>query len=55
MKTISSLFAILIFIGTSISHAQINGDFESSNITANTLVASSFINDNEGWTIDNPS
>lgn len=33
-------------------YAQIDAQFESSNITVNTLVASSFINDNEGWIAD---
>jgi photosystem II stability/assembly factor-like uncharacterized protein len=47
------LFIILLIASVTQSHAQNNGTFENSVITGNTLVASSFINDNEGWLADN--
>jgi photosystem II stability/assembly factor-like uncharacterized protein len=52
MKFITFLLAALFVLSSDLSSAQINGSFESSIITANTLVASSFINDNEGWMAD---
>lgn len=47
------LFILIIFLTISaISYAQTDPVFESSNITVNTLIASSFISDSEGWAVD---
>lgn len=43
---------ILSIMVSAITYAQTDPDFESSNITANTLIASSFITDSEGWAVD---
>ncbi len=53
MKSIS--FLLLTFFGVSAgnSFAQTSADFDTDSITTNTLVASSFISDNEGWLADN--
>lgn len=49
MKTLTILFALLF----SITNCNAQADIESSNISSNTLVSSSFINDQEGWVVDN--
>lgn len=52
MKSLTVLFSILLSLPI-VSRAQSSQDFESSQITTNTIVASSFINDAEGWAVDN--
>lgn len=46
-----SILILSLMIST-ICYAQTDPVFESSNITVNTLIASSFINDSEGWAVD---
>ena len=50
MKAITFLLATLLIV-SQCAHAQIT--FQNSSITASTLMASSFISDNEGWLADN--
>ena len=53
MKSALHLFFFSVLITCSIlSQAQTSADFETESITTNTLVALSFINENEGWVID---
>jgi photosystem II stability/assembly factor-like uncharacterized protein len=52
MKPAFLVLLLLNVTGLHISHAQIDAEFESSNISAHTLVTSSFINDNDGWAVD---
>ncbi|MCY7409673.1 MAG: hypothetical protein LH473_05325 [Chitinophagales bacterium] len=48
MKSIAVLLALTLI--ANLSAAQI---FENSTLTKSTFIASSFINDNEGWLADN--
>lgn len=52
MRIISLLILLILVAGATNSIAQLSADFETTNITTNTLVASSFISDDEGWMAD---
>lgn len=47
------IISLAFFLSAPSATSQISEDFETDIITANTLVASSFINDNERWLADN--
>jgi len=52
MKKFKLFFTMSLLASSFVSSAQTSADFVTDSITTHTLLASSFINDNEGWTVD---
>ena len=52
MKNHLVQFSMLLSCCAGNLQAQIGSEFETESLTPNTLIASSFINDNEGWLAD---
>ena len=52
MKNHLVQFSMLLSCCAGNLQAQIGSEFETDSLTPNALIASSFINDNEGWLAD---